>query len=259
MSNNNSPIGVFDSGVGGISVLREMVKIMPKERFIFFGDSANAPYGVRPVEEIKELTFSNVKKLLEMDSKAIVVACNTATSAAVRDLRNTYEDLPIVGIEPALKPATHMFPEGRIAVMATPMTIKQQKFKSLMERFREDAEVIPVPCPGLMDYVESGELEGERLERYLRDVLCIHLGETYDGIVLGCTHYPFILKTLRKVVGDKPVIFDGAEGTAREIKRRIELIGLSATEDFEGDQVTFITTDTHPDSKIELMNMLFNV
>lgn len=277
MTDNDSPIGVFDSGVGGISVLRQIVKLMPDEKYIFFGDSKNAPYGVKPVETIKELTFKNVETLLKMGVKAIVVACNTATSAAVRDLRIKYKNIPIVGIEPALKPATTMFPNGKIAVMATPMTIKQEKFNNLLERFKRNAEVVKVPCPGLMDYIESGELKGIRIEKYLRDVLLLDMGEEYDGIVLGCTHYPFIEETLRKVTNDKPVIFDGAYGTAREIKRRIEEAGLrtsnpqknltkiidentSYNEDAPDNfikNIKFITTDDDPSGKINLMKMLF--
>ena len=132
---NENPIGVFDSGVGGISVLRELVKIMPNENYLYFGDSINAPYGTKEVSVIRELTIKNIEKLLDMGAKSIVVACNTATSAAVRVLRQMYPEIPLVGIEPAIKPAVEYKEKSRVVVMATPMTLKQEKFQNLMEKY----------------------------------------------------------------------------------------------------------------------------
>ena len=144
-------IAVFDSGVGGISVLKSLVEVMPNEDFIYYGDSANAPYGTKTLEQVRALTCA----------KGLVVACNTATSAAVRILREQYPDVPIVGIEPAVKPAMLFMENPRVLVMATPMTIREEKLKKLMDRYRHLGEIIPLPCPGLMNFVERGDLYGD--------------------------------------------------------------------------------------------------
>ena len=166
------PIGFMDSGVGGISVLKEAVAIMPNEDFVYIGDSANAPYGTKDTMTIKELTYNVVKTLInEHHIKGLVVACNTATSAAVRDLRNLYPNFPLVGIEPAIKPAVLHNHGGEILVMATPMTIAQEKFKNLLKLYENQAVIIPVPCKGLMEFVEAGIVEGPELDKYFKSTL----------------------------------------------------------------------------------------
>lgn len=236
--NNREPIGVFDSGVGGISVLRQLVKVMPNENYIYMGDSRNAPYGTKKLEQVRELTIHNVKSLLEKGAKSIVVACNTATSAAVADLRKMYPQIPLVGIEPAIKPAVMEHKNGRIVVMATPMTLCQEKFRKLMRKYQEYAQIISLPCPGLMEFVERGILEGAELEQYLTELLATVSGEKIDGIVLGCTHYPFVLECLKRVVGDGIGIYDGGNGTAREMKRRLLVEGMLSDSPEDGT-VTF--------------------
>lgn len=216
------PIGVFDSGVGGISVLRELTALMPNENYIFFGDSKNAPYGVKTLEEVQRLTCADAKYLLEKDVKALVVACNTATSAAIKLLRSTYTDIPVIGIEPALKPAVLVGDHPRVLVMATPMTLREEKFRRLMKEHETEAEIIPLPCPGLVEFVERGELDGSRLEQFLVELFAEYMEYSVDCVVLGCTHYPFVKKMIQKVLGEQVQIFDGGEGTARETKRRIE-------------------------------------
>ena len=166
----NTPIGVFDSGLGGVSVLRQMRYLMPAEQFLYYGDCANAPYGTRTVEEVRDLTIKHVSRLLDQGCKAIVVACNTATSCAIKELREMYSDIPIVGIEPAIKPAVTEHPGGNILVMATPMTLKQQKFNKLMHKYEDQANIIPVPCPGLMEFIESGDFDGEEVYIYLHEL-----------------------------------------------------------------------------------------
>lgn len=222
---NCQPVGVFDSGVGGISVLRELVKIMPQEDYLYFGDSENAPYGTKKLEDVRELTIRNVEFLLEQGAKSVVVACNTATSAAVAVLRRKYPDVPLVGIEPAIKPAAQK-PGARIVVMATPMTLRQEKFQTLMERYQNQIRIVPLPCPGLMEFIERGDLEGEDLYRYLTELFWSVDQEPIDGVVLGCTHYPFARKLIQKVVGEHVTIYDGGPGTAREMRRRLEQAGL---------------------------------
>ena len=220
------PIGVFDSGVGGISVLREMVHLLPAEDFLFFGDSANAPYGTKTREQIRDLTMQHVRHLYEKGIKAVVIACNTATSAAIKDLRETFTDIPVIGIEPALKPAAEMKEDPLVLVMATPGTVQGEKFHVLTHRFEESARIRAAACPGLVEFVEAGILEGEQIEEKLHALLDPYLSEKPDAIVLGCTHYPFLRRAIRKVVGEGPVILDGSEGTARQLCRQLESKGL---------------------------------
>ena len=216
------PVAVFDSGVGGISVLRELVKVMPNEDFIYYGDSVNAPYGTKTLEEVRELTCRHAKELFEGGAKGLVVACNTATSAAVRVLREQYPYIPIVGIEPAVKPAVKSKEHPRVLVMATPMTIREQKFHKLMARYQDEAEILPLPCPGLMNFVERGDLNGGDLQAYLKELLYEFQEQKIDAVVLGCTHYPFVREMIQRTLGDGVKIFDGGEGTAREMKRRLK-------------------------------------
>ena len=222
MDKKYEAIGVLDSGLGGLSVLREAIKIMPNENFIYYGDSRNAPYGVKSSEQVKKLTFDVVEYLLGRGIKGIMVACNTATSAAVAELRIKYPDIPIVGIEPALKPAANSSKEGKILVMATPMTLKEVKFHKLLDRYRDMREIEPVPCGGLMEYVEQGILEGEELDAYLREKLEPFMDTKISSIVLGCTHYPFVRGAIAKVVGQDIDIIDGSLGTSRELMRRLK-------------------------------------
>ncbi len=222
------PVGVFDSGVGGISVLRQLLKILPEERFDYVGDEANAPYGTKSPEMIRALTFRQVEQMRERGIKALVVACNTATSAAIAALRERYPDMPIAGIEPAVKPAAESRDHPTVLVMATPGTVKGRKLQKLMQRFSGKAEIIALGCPGLMEFVERGELSGDGLHAYLRDLFNRWLPETHggkcpaDAIVLGCTHYPFVKKAIREVVGEKPDIIDGSLGCAMQMKRLLE-------------------------------------
>ncbi len=222
---NREAIGVFDSGVGGISVLRELIQIMPNENYLYFGDSIHAPYGTKKLEEVRALTIKNVQALLERGAKSIVVACNTATSAAVAILRKMYPDLPLVGIEPAIKPAVFACPGQRVVVMATPMTLCQEKFQKLMWKYEDVAQIIPLPCPGLMEFVERGDLESEELHKYLTELLWGVRKENIAAIVLGCTHYPFARGMISDVVGKEVAIFDGGNGTAREMRRRLMVVG----------------------------------
>ncbi len=223
----NLPVGFMDSGLGGLSVLIEAVKEMPAEDFLYYGDSANAPYGTRPQEEIKRLTYRVVNILMEKGIKGLAVACNTATSAAVRSLREDFPDLPIVGIEPAIKPAVESNRGGRIIVLATPMTIAQEKYRNLVQRFKGDTDLVSVPCPGLMEFVEEGDLDGPDLDSYFDEHLKKYLISGTETIVLGCTHYSFIRGHLREYLkNDLIEIIDGNQGTARELKRRLSEKGL---------------------------------
>ena len=237
-------IGVFDSGVGGISVLKRLAKLLPHERFVFYGDSANAPYGDKPTEWVMNRSRLITERMLDTGAKAIVIACNTATSVAAATLRGEHPDVPIVGIEPALKPATESAYHERILVMATETTIRLDKFHRLARTYGSHSDIITVPCKGLADLIETGKLEG----REMRDLLERYLGEyrgSVDGVVLGCTHYPFVARQIRAVVGDVP-LYDGGPGTARQVKRLLEAGDLLAPASQEGG-VEFRTSNPTPE------------
>lgn len=219
------PIGVFDSGLGGISVLRELYQIMPNEDYIFFGDSKNAPYGTKSVEQVCNLSEKIVQDLIKRDVKAIVIACNTATSAAASYLRQEYPDLPIVGLEPAVKPAVLHRSDSRVLVMATPLTLKEEKFNKLMQRFTDQAEIIKLPAPKLVEFVEKGELSSPELFVYLEEILAPYK-QKVDAVVLGCTHFPFAKEAIQTVIGSDVYIVDGGAGAARELRHLLELNGL---------------------------------
>lgn len=221
ISLDNRPIGFFDSGVGGLSVLREAVKLLPNENYIYFGDSKNAPYGIKKVEEVKELTFKAVDFLLHKNCKAVVIACNTATSAAINDLREAYKDIPIIGIEPALKPAVELKKSGKIIIMATPMTLAETKFNNLMKSYEKVADIVPLPCAGLVELVENGIVEGEELNFYLKRKLSAYKDMGISSVVLGCTHYPFIKKELSHILDRDTVIIDGSLGTSKQLERKL--------------------------------------
>ncbi len=225
MEPREMPVAVFDSGLGGVSVLRELRKVMPNEDFFYFGDSLNAPYGTKSPEEVRALTIAHTKDFLAMGVKGVVIACNTATSAAVRKLRQMYPQVPLVGIEPAVKPAVEAYPKGRILVMATPVTIREEKLRHLIERYGGEAQVIPLACPGLMDFVEAGNIDSPEIYGFLRDLLYPYVGNV-DGVVLGCTHYPFVRRAIEDILGPRTEIFDGGVGTAKEMKRRLAAADL---------------------------------
>lgn len=227
MDEMQRPIGVFDSGVGGISVLRELVALMPNENFIFYGDSKNAPYGTKTLEEVRKLTLADAEYLMTQNVKALVVACNTATSAAIHILREKYQkEIPVIGIEPALKPAVSVKENPRVLVMATPMTLREKKFHNLMQKFQDQAEIISLPCPGLVEFVERGELSGEALERFLKNLFAPYQERKVDAVVLGCTHYPLVRETIQKVLGQGVAVFDGGAGTARETLHKLKEYSL---------------------------------
>lgn len=221
-----SYIAVFDSGVGGVSVLRELRKAMPDERFYYFGDSANAPYGRKTTDQVRELTLAAGKKLLvDLDCKALVVACNTATSAAIEDLRAEYPNRIIVGIEPAMKLACDRHPGGNIGIMATDVTLKEKKLASLLERVRGSCTIWRLPSPGVVELVEAGKADSPEMVALMEAELG-HLKGRLDALVLGCTHYPFIANAIHTVLGDGVELLHGGEGTARETRRRLAAAGL---------------------------------
>ena len=229
MNQKQDYIAVFDSGVGGISVLRHLRRVMPGERFLYFGDSANAPYGSRSTEAVRDLTLAAMEKLTtEYPVKALVIACNTATAAAVKQVREAYSHMIVIGIEPALKLAADHFPGGRIGVMATQVTLREEKFDTLMHRFDKECTVSKIPAPGLVELIEAGKGDGIECELFMQELLGPYVGQL-DALVLGCTHYPFVQRTIRKVLGPDVTLLHGGEGTARETKRRLAAADLLRT------------------------------
>ena len=250
----HSYIAVFDSGVGGVSVLRELRELMPGERFYYFGDSANAPYGRKSTEQVRELTMAAGRKLLvEQDCKALVVACNTATAAAITDLREVYPDRIIVGIEPALKLACDRHPGGTVGIMATDVTLREKKLAALLERVKRDCTVLRVHAPGAVELVEAGKCDTDEAVALMRELLGEYAGEL-SALVLGCTHYPFLKKAMRTVLGDGVELLDGGEGTARETRRRLLEAGLL----WEGEGDLIVENSSEDPGKIELTLSLLN-
>lgn len=221
MADCSSPIGVFDSGVGGIGTLAALRRELPDESFLFYGDTANAPYGTKSRDEVMGCINRIMAHLLEKDVKAVVIACNTATAVAAVELRARY-DLPIIGIEPALKPASEVRREGSILVLATPMTLRLEKFRALYERYGEGA--IPLPCPGLMELVEREANEEAR--QYLLELFSPYDLTQVDAVVLGCTHYVFLRPIMKDILPPTVSVLDGNEGTARQLRRVLTAKGL---------------------------------
>lgn len=256
MSTDNRPIGVLDSGLGGISVLRAGQTDAGRRFYLLwrFGEcpirNKNAGGGHRP--DKKDVEF-----LLERGAKAIVVACNTATSVAIKELRAAYEEvLPVIGIEPALKPAVKAKEHSKVVVMATPMTLSQTKFNSMMHIYEDDANIIKMPCPGLVEYIESGVLDGPVLDAYLEKQFAPYDKAEIDAVVLGCTHYPLIREVIQKHLPGVSV-YDGGFGTAKQTKRRLEERGLLSDRESGGKVEIFNSRNT--EEILELSRRLLNM
>lgn len=246
----NNYIGILDSGVGGISVLREAVKLLPNENFIYYGDNKNAPYGPRSLDEIRRLSKDAVDFLLKKNVKALVLACNTITSAYAQQLREEV-DIPVIGMEPAVKPASLARSGGKILALATRATLSLEKFSLLMERYGEG--VIPLEGKGLVEIVENGKRNGSEAHEALKTIFEPYLNDQIDGIVLGCTHYPFLRRQIEQFFPDA-MIFDGLEGTVRQLKRRLTETNRLNSVPFKGD-VQFTTSGSS--DTVRLMKELF--
>lgn len=257
MKNDRRAIGVFDSGLGGISVLKDLKKRMPHENFIYYGDCAYAPYGPREKEDITNRCVTICDFMSGKDVKMIIIACNTATSASADHLRSMYADIPIVGMEPALKVAAEGKKNKRIIVMATELTLKEAKFEKLMQNYQDDHEIIKLPCPELVEIIERGELTNDD---YVTKQLH-HYFQAYDmhkinSIVLGCTHFVFFKDKIHNLLGSHIEIVDGNDGTCRNVEHI--LTERNQLNHDSGDGIIEFFNSSDDDIYLERTNKLFH-
>jgi glutamate racemase len=224
----DAPIGVFDSGVGGLTVVREVRALLPQEDIYYFADTAHCPYGDRPLAEVMELAAQVTEHLLEHGAKLIVVACNTASGAALQALRQRYPAVPFVGMVPAIKPACRLSPSGRVGVLATALTVQADLFSDVVHRFARDCRLTIQTCPGLAETIERGELSGERVLALLREYLAPLKAARVDVCVLGCTHYPLIRPLIEQELGPAVQVVESGAAVARQVERVLHERGLVA-------------------------------
>lgn len=223
--NDSRPIGIFDSGVGGTSIWKEIHRLLPFEKTIYLSDSKNAPYGIKTQEEIIRLSIKNTERLLEMNCKLIVVACNTATTNAIKILRNTY-NVPFIGIEPAIKPAALKSTNKAIGILATRGTLTSELFAQTSELYTQDINVIEVEGNGLVELIESGKKDSEEAINLLRKLLKPMIEAGIDYLVLGCSHYPYLIPVLKKILPENVKIIDSGEAVANQTKAVLAKNGL---------------------------------
>lgn len=219
-------IGVFDSGVGGLSVLRAIRQQLPHEPVLFLADQAHVPYGPRTLEEVRSFSEGITRYLLEQGAKMIVVACNTASAAALHYLRQVLSDIPFVGMEPAVKPAAETSRSRVVGVLATPATFQGALYASVVERFAQDVVLLQHTCPGLVAQIEAGHLDTPETRAILEEALNPMLAEGIDTVVLGCTHYPFVIPLIEQICGPEVRVIDPAPAVARQVGRLLDIYGL---------------------------------
>ncbi|MDX1542552.1 MAG: glutamate racemase [Christiangramia sp.] len=238
--NDPRPIGIFDSGVGGTSIWKEIHQLLPLEHTIYLSDSKNAPYGIKTQEQIISLSIKNTEKLLEMGSKLIVVACNTATTNAIKVLRTSY-DIPFIGIEPAIKPAALKSSNKAIGILATRGTLTSELFAQTSELYTKDINVIEVEGNGLVELIESGKKEAPETRELLEKLLAPMLRERIDYLVLGCSHYPYLIPLLKKILPEDVTIIDSGEAVARQTKAVLETNNLLNLDEKSSNTPKFFT------------------
>ncbi len=209
-------IAIFDSGVGGLSVLRHICTRLPHEDVVYFADQANVPYGLRSADEVRHFSRTITQFLIEQQAKIIVVACNTASAAALSHLRQTFPQIPIVGMEPAIKPAAEKTKNGKVGALATAVTFDSERYSDLMYRFAQNITVLEDPCIGLVDLIEAGQLDTAKTDSLLRKVITPMQQANIDTVVLGCTHYPFVQPLIEEILGTAVTIIDPAPAVAKQ-------------------------------------------
>ncbi|GAB6157045.1 glutamate racemase [Desulfotomaculum varum] len=248
------PIGIFDSGVGGLSVAREIRKLLPLEDLLYYADTAYCPYGEKDPAIIRQREKNIVKFLLSKGAKLIVVACNTASSAGLEELRNLFA-VPIVGMEPGVKPAVAASRNGTIGVLATGVTIAGDRFAALVKRYAEHTRVITQPCPGLVELIESGKLAEPETEKVLKDFLQPMLEQGADTIVLGCTHYPFLRPLIERLAGPDVAVIDTGAAVAKQVQKVLFEHNLAVQEGLPGSEQFF--TSGNPPEVAKVMRTLW--
>lgn len=243
MQMTNSPIGIFDSGVGGLSVLRAIQERLPNENIIYFADQARVPYGSRSLAEVRTFSEEITRFLISKGVKIIVVACNTASAAALHWLRETFPEIPFVGMEPAIKPAAEHSHSGVVGVLATPATFQGELYNSLVTRFASDTTVLQNTCLGLVEEIESGALDGDKTRTILDEALRDMLERGLDALVLGCTHYPFVMPLIKQICGDAVHVIDPAPAVARQIDYKLVAKNLKTTRYAEGKIQVYTSGD----------------
>ena len=234
-------IGIFDSGVGGLSILSQIRALLPNEDLIFLADQAHVPYGQRALHEVQTFAHSITNFLLELHAKLVVVACNTASAAALNDLRSTFPSIPFVGMEPAVKPAAETTQSQVVGVLATPATFQGKLFTSVVERFANNVTVLEKTLPGLVEQIEDGDLDGVRTREILEHGILPLLEHGADTLVLACTHYPFIIPLLSELAGPDVQVIDPSPAIARQTGRVINQHDISASHEKHG-QIYYYTT-----------------
>lgn len=234
-------MGAFDSGVGGLSVLRSIQGALPGEDFIYFADQAHVPYGARGLAEVRQLSEGIVRFLMAHNVKLIVIPCNTASAAALRTLREQYPGFNFVGMEPAVKPAVEHTESGVVGVLATPTTFEGDLYASVAERFGQGVTILQATCPGLVAEVEAGRANGPEAQRILAAALEPMLAEGVDTIVLGCTHFPFAFETIRSFVGERVRLIDPAPAIARRVESLLEA-GNIRNQRAKGGETHYLTS-----------------
>lgn len=227
----DAPVGVFDSGVGGLTVLRDLLRELPDERYVFFGDTGNCPYGVRPESEIIQLSLNGAAFLLGRGVKLIVVACNTASSAAIASLRVAHPEVKFIAVVPPVKPAVSMTRVGRVAVAATNSAARSEYLRGLIRQFAQGVEVYPVGCQSLVTLAEAGKLDGPEVEREIRRSIEPLLAKGIDVLSLGCTHFPAMRPVFERVVGPGVQVIDSGAAVALQTRRVLTQQGLLAAPD----------------------------
>jgi glutamate racemase len=257
-TSNTAPIGAFDSGVGGLSVLRAIRDRLPGEHLIYVADQAHVPYGPRGLAEVRRFSEGIVRYLMGQGAKLIVIPCNTASAAALHSLRAHSPSFPFVGMEPAVKPAAEHTETGVVGVLATPTTFEGELYSSVVERFGKGVTILQDACPGLVAEIEAGRANGSEAHRILKNALAPMLAKGLDTVVLGCTHYPFAFDTIRKIVGDDVRLIDPAPAVARRVEQLLDEGGMLNPQ-ASGGETRYLTSGDPEQMQARLQELLGEV
>lgn len=253
---NTAAIGLFDSGVGGLSVLKAVRQQLPGENLLYFADQMHVPYGPRPIEEVRAFSEAITRWLLAQGVKLIVIPCNTASAAALQHLRKTFPEVPFIGMEPAVKPAAEQTQTGVVGVLATPVTFQGELYASVLERFAQGVTVLQNTCPGLVTQIEQGAVAAPETRRILEQALSPMLAQNIDTVVLGCTHYPFVIPLIQEITGPGVRVIDPSPAIARQVVRVLQAKGWVANSGQIEGSLRFVTTGDARNFRELLWNLL---